>query len=53
LSLSLGEEEGKVMDIPSRAEGYGYSFGSEQPAESTDHQPLLRITAEVSSKQTM
>ncbi|OPJ83818.1 hypothetical protein AV530_006638 [Patagioenas fasciata monilis] len=35
------------MDIPSRAEGYRYYIGWKHPAESTDHQPLLSITAEV------
>ncbi|KAM6102438.1 uncharacterized protein LJ206_008117 isoform 1-T1 [Theristicus caerulescens] len=39
-----------MMDIPGRAEGYRYYFGSEHPAESTDHQPLLSITAETSPK---
>lgn len=48
LLLNLGEEEGKVMDIPGKVEGYRHYFGSEQPAESTDHQTLRSITAEVS-----
>lgn len=52
LLLSLGEKEGEVMGIRGRAEGQRCYFGWDEPAESTDHQLLPSITAEVSFEET-
>lgn len=52
LLLSLGEKEGKATDIGGRGEGWRYYFGPNEPAENTDHQLLLSVTAEVSFEET-